>query len=68
LALLQTPQSGSSADGGGVPCQIVAFTNMKLQLEGGLQHPDCNQTKTILCQLSDVHLKKRGGDKIRQIK
>jgi hypothetical protein len=41
---------------------------MKLQLEGGLQHPDCNQTKTILCQLSDVHLKKRGGDKIRQRK
>jgi hypothetical protein len=45
LALLQTTQSGSSADGGGVPCQIVALTNMKLQLEGGLQHPDCNQTK-----------------------
>jgi hypothetical protein len=52
--LFHSEQSGS-ADGAGVPVQIVALSNVKPQLEGGLQHPDCNQSikkkkKAPICQ------------------
>jgi hypothetical protein len=41
--LCHSEQSGS-ADDAGVPVQVVALSNVKPQLEGGLQHPDCNQS------------------------
>jgi len=43
LLLFHSEQSGS-ADDAGVPVQFVALSNVKSQLEGGLQHPDCNQS------------------------
>jgi len=43
LLLFHSEQSGS-ADAAGVPVQVVALSNVKPQLEGGLQHPDCNQS------------------------
>jgi hypothetical protein len=52
--LFHSEQSGS-ADAAGVPLQVVALLNVKPQLEGGLQHPDCNQSikkkeKAPICQ------------------
>jgi len=41
LVLLQVPQSGSAVDDEEVSCQFVALMNVKPQLEGGLQQPDC---------------------------